>query len=309
MTDTTNDLDEIIIEEPVLTAVEPTDRDLPTVCIYHAKCADGFTAAWIVRQKYPEADFFPASYTKEPPDVVGKRCIIVDFAYSPEILRTMIEDSEEFVLLDHHKTAKEAGVGDLPGCHLDMQRSGAGLAWDYFFHGNRPKIVDYVEDRDLWRWKLKNSRAISAYISCQKQSFIEWDRVSGELEYAYDIVRGKGQAILDAENTHIDTLMADAYFANFNGHDNVLVVNCGIDRFNSEIGNRAARHEDADFGLVWHHKEDGRVKISFRSTEEKTDVSVVAQELGGGGHRNAAAAYVRLEDFFNMLTPQKPKSH
>lgn len=304
-----SDIDTEELPRPQLQVTEPTDADLPTVCIYHAKCSDGFTAAWVVRKKYPDADFFPASYTKDPPDVTGKRCIIVDFAYSPEILRTMIEDSAEFVLLDHHKTAKEAGVGDLPGCHLDMQRSGAGITWDYFFEGNRPKIVDFVEDRDLWRWKLEDSRAVSAYISCQKQTFNGWDKLAGEIEYAYSTTVGKGQAVLDAENTHIDTLMADAYFVNFNGHDNVLAVNCGIDRFNSEIGNRAANHEDSDFGLVWHHKEDGRVKISFRSIEEKADVSVVAAECGGGGHRNASAAYMPLDQFLKALTKQNPKSH
>lgn len=289
--------------------IELTDKDIPTVVIYHAKCGDGFTAAWVVRKKYPNADFFPASYTKPPPEVTGKRCVIVDFSYDPLILKTMIEDSEEFVLLDHHKTAKEAGIDELPGCYLDMQRSGAGMAWDYFFEGNRPKIVDYVEDMDLWRWKLENSREMMAYVGTQKATFNNWDRVAGEIEYAADIVYGKGKAILESERVHIDTLMQDAYFANFNGHDNVLVVNCGVDRFNSEIGNRAAAHEDADFGLVWHHKEDGRVKISFRSSQEKTDVSVVAKDIGGGGHRNAAAAYIELKDFLSKLVPQKPKSH
>jgi oligoribonuclease NrnB/cAMP/cGMP phosphodiesterase (DHH superfamily) len=293
-----------------LTVVEPTDKDLPTTVIYHAKCADGFTAAWVVRKKYPDADFFPASYTKDPPDVKGRRCIIVDFSFKPEVLKKIIKDSKEFILLDHHKTAKEAGVDDLPGCHIDTQRSGCGLAWDHFFEGNRPRVVDFVEDRDLWRWKLDDAREVSAYISIQKQTFNIWDRVSGEIEYAYASVVNRGRAILDAENTHIDTLLQDAYFANFNGHDNVLIVNCGVDRFNSEIGSRAADHEDADFGLVWHHKSDGRVKVSFRSSEEKADVSIVASELGGGGHRNASAAYVEdLSTFLSMLTPMDPKSH
>jgi hypothetical protein len=37
---------------------------------------------------------------------------------------------------------------------FDMNRSGAGLAWDYFQPmTSRLRFIDYLEDRDLWRFR------------------------------------------------------------------------------------------------------------------------------------------------------------
>ena len=39
--------------------------------------------------------------------------------------------------------------------HFDMNHSGARLAWDYFHPGKEPpKFINYIEDCDLWAWKL-----------------------------------------------------------------------------------------------------------------------------------------------------------
>src|SRR6185503_5178352 len=35
---------------------------------------------------------------------------------------------------------------------FDMQRSGAGITWDWFSRGAlRPSFINFCEDRDLWR--------------------------------------------------------------------------------------------------------------------------------------------------------------
>ena len=59
---------------------------------------------------------------------------------------------------------------------FDMGRSGAVLAWDYFFGGPstgrpRPWIVEYVQDRDLWAWKLPRSKEVSAYLRSLEANF------------------------------------------------------------------------------------------------------------------------------------------
>ena len=52
-----------------------------TLCIYHANCADGFGAAWIVRKALGPAavTFHAATYHREPPDARGRDVIMVDF--------------------------------------------------------------------------------------------------------------------------------------------------------------------------------------------------------------------------------------
>jgi hypothetical protein len=44
-----------------------------------------------------------------------------------------------------------------------MKMSGATISWD-FFHGEKPvpAMLRYIEDCDIWRWALLNSKEFSA---------------------------------------------------------------------------------------------------------------------------------------------------
>lgn len=124
-----------------------------TICIYHANCADGFTAAWCVRYALGDTvEFIPAEYGSEPPDVAGAHVIIVDFSYKRPVLERMAQDARTILVLDHHKTAQADLAGmpapssdwtwqiSLEGSHValfDMDRSGAQMAWDFFCGGAR----------------------------------------------------------------------------------------------------------------------------------------------------------------------------
>lgn len=78
------------------------------------------------------------------------------------------------VILDHHKTALEAKIeGENVVKVLDMERSGATIAYDYFkekildktLHREFERVrllFDYIEDGDLWRWRLENSKSFSS---------------------------------------------------------------------------------------------------------------------------------------------------
>src|SRR5438309_9630563 len=146
--------------------------------IYHGACRDGFTAAWVAAMRHPGADFQAGYFGNKAPSVIGRSVVILDFSYPREVLETMAREAEELVLLDHHKTA-EADLAGLPYAHFDMERSGAGLAWDYFFPGEpRPWLVDYVEDRDLWRFRLPDSKAVNAYLSVLPFDFAAWRQAS-----------------------------------------------------------------------------------------------------------------------------------
>ena len=52
------------------------------LCIYHANCPDGFTAAWAVRRALgaDKVDFHPGFYHKEPPNAQGRDVVLVDFS-------------------------------------------------------------------------------------------------------------------------------------------------------------------------------------------------------------------------------------
>lgn len=78
--------------------------------------------------------------------------------------------------MDHHKTAFELferpAVGnvsfDIDNClvNLDMDRSGATMALDHWqpksLTDEQRQMFLYIEDADLWRWKLPDSRKFHA---------------------------------------------------------------------------------------------------------------------------------------------------
>ena len=138
-----------------------------SLCIYHGNCADGFGAAWVVRKALGEIDFHPGKYQEPPPDVTGKDVVMVDFSYKRPVLLEMAEKANSILILDHHKTSAEDLV-DLPAnviAKFDMNHSGAMLTWEHFFPGQEPPpLLLHIEDRDLWRFALQNTRQIQASV-------------------------------------------------------------------------------------------------------------------------------------------------
>lgn len=54
--------------------------------------------------------------------------------------------------------------------------------------------------------------------------------------------------------------------------------------------------KDTDFGIIMEERDSGTLSVSFRS-RSGFDVSVIAKELGGGGHKAAAGARIEGMDF------------
>lgn len=251
--------------------------------IYHASCADGFTAAWVAWTRYGDgAEYIAANYGDEPPEALGEDILILDFSYPRRHLEYMASVADSIRVVDHHKTAQAELLG-LPFCTFDMNRSGAGLAWDVLRpEAPRPALVNYVEDRDLWRWSLPNSREVSAWLSSWKPEFTRWSELSTQLELDRESAVSQGSAILRALDGYVDGLSTKAGRATIGGHD-VPVINTthGV----SELVGKLAEGEP--FAVGWFQRGDGKFIYSLRSRGD-FDVSAVAKQFGGGGHRNAA---------------------
>lgn len=261
--------------------------------IYHGGgCFDGFCAAWLFHRATPDAEFIAAKYGEPPPHhsaLSGKQIHIVDFSYKRDVLADMAQVCNRVVVLDHHKTA-EAELKDLvlPGLSVtfDMNKSGGRLVWDYLCDGwlfsfcPRPWLVDYTEDRDLWRWALPHSREINAALRTYPLKFEEWDRLS--LLDPTDLI-AEGKAILRCERQVIDTHVRNAREIELAGHK-IKAVNATT--LFSEIAGELA--ESGPFGACYFDRGDGKRQWSLRSRGDGLDVSEIAKQFGGGGHRNAA---------------------
>lgn len=254
--------------------------------IYHGHCWDGFCAAWVFWKKYPRAEFVSALYGDDPPVVLGRNVAIVDFSFSREIILQLHEQAKSLIVLDHHKTAEEA-LKDLDFCIFDAHKSGARLAWDYVHGTPPPWLVSYVEDRDLWRWQLPDSREVNAALRCEPLEFTTWDAFVGDDARSFftppiRMVRD-GAAILRCE-AGIVASKVDQSHAVCVGDRQWQVANATT--LISETAGEFAKRSEV--GCCWFEKPDGTRVYSLRSEKGGPDVSAIAKQFGGGGHMNAA---------------------
>lgn len=292
------------------------------ICIYHGNCADGFTAAWVVwkyARMYPDmpVEFVPGVYGQQPPEVGGADVIMVDFSYKRSVLLNMAAQARSILILDHHMTAAvdlagfpepadvdgdqcwgahmsavAAGLAGrnrgMPSVLFDMDRSGAQIAWDFFFSGlPRPALVDYVADRDLWRFKMPDSRAVAAAMFSFEYDFAVWNGLNDALGglHTFAGLVTAGEAIERKHHKDIAELVKvtrrEMVIAGFR----VPVANLPY-TMASDAAHLMA--EDAPFAACYFDRADGQRVFSLRSHEAGADVGAIAAHYGGGGHKHAA---------------------
>lgn len=289
--------------------------ELQTVVIYHAGCFDGFCAAWLMYQVFPDAEFVPAQYGQDQPDVSGKRVFIVDFSYKRSVMLDLIQQCRgRLVVLDHHKTAQAELDGitlecyrdvldELPYVLFDMDKSGGRLAWEYLcaFHQvvdkikgcgywlhKAPWLVDYTEDRDLWRHALPDTHEINATLRSFEFNFELWNEWIVNPEQTMDEFLVVGRGILRAKQIIVNLLVAKAYQMELGG---VMVPVVNATCYASEVAAELAKGKP--FAGVYFVQGNQRV-WSLRSDENGMDVSAIAKTHGGGGHEHSAGFQERL---------------
>jgi oligoribonuclease NrnB/cAMP/cGMP phosphodiesterase (DHH superfamily) len=270
---------------------------MSTLCIYHAQCADGFGAAYVVMKALGGIEFLAAEYGSEPPDVSGKEVILVDFSYPRDVLLAMAAQAESILILDHHHTAQQELV-DLPQnvvAIFDRDHSGAMLAYRHFFpaSGTPHALLWHIEDRDLWRFEIPGTREVMAAVFSYPYEFPVWDRL---MVTGTSVLAAEGAAILRSQQQDIATILAltrrELVIA---GH---RVPAANMPRTLCSDAAEAMTEGHLFVALYWDEP-DGR-KFSLRSAIDGIDVSRIAQQYGGGGHRHAAGfkiGFARAAEF------------
>ncbi len=277
--------------------------------VYHSPCPDGYCSAWIANKFLKNAEFVGINYGQDNKikEIVNERVdkdtnvYILDFSFKPEILEKFIQKSNRLVLLDHHKTA-EADLRDLIQenektiIRFDMSKSGARLSWEYFSNGQEvPKLVQYIEDRDLWKWVLPYSKEINTALFSYETTFETLDRLDIRMQTKNDLLglTGEGTAILKYSNKLVQSLLRNKFEVTLHGHK-MFVVNTSV--LQSEVAGELAKLSECGVGACFYNAEHDLIRWALRSTENGADVSEIARSMSpnGGGHRNAAGFEIRI---------------
>jgi hypothetical protein len=258
-------------------------EEMKRVIVYHDKCHDGITALWVAMLAYPGAEPYAGNYDV-PPDLDrlrGADVLIVDFSWKRVPLLSIKEAAASLRVIDHHKTAQAelAGIG---GCDFDMERSGAGLAWDLLFDCSRPPLIDYVEDRDLWRFRLPQCREVHA--ACNSHP-LTLEARGALMRRPIPELAAEGAAILRYHDKLVVGAAQHATTMTLGGHT-VPALACPVIEMTSDLGHTLAR--GVPFAVVYTDRPDGSRLYSLRSADDGLDVSEIAKAYGGGGHKHAA---------------------
>ena len=279
---------------PLLLQHAPDLNDPQPLVIYHGrKCPDGFAAglaAWLFYSG--KAQFLPLDHgditsVEQLPALAGRAVYILDFSFSPELMRAIDERAGKLVMLDHHKSAAEKLSGFACRCgvvHFDMHKSGARLAWEFFQPGTPvPDLVRFVEDRDLWAWRYPESAGFLAALDMEPLDFARWAEIAAFTPVQLTGFMARGQAMDEKFSKLAADIAEGAQPVTFNGQRGLMVNAPGV--FHSLIGNILSV-KSGNFALMWQVGKEGDVKVGLRS-QRNFDCIPLAESMGGGGHAQA----------------------
>ena len=272
------------------------------VVIYHDQCRDGFGAAYAAWKKFGDSASYVPRKTQDPvPEgLEGKEIYIVDYSYNKAQLNELVAKNKSVVVIDHHATSKDA-VTSFEGNVFDIEHSGAVLAWQYFHpHTEVPKLLLYVEDHDLWLFKMEFNREFGAALGEYDQDFETWDRLVENLNDRDDFSKflSMGETLARFEDKLVQKLLAFKERIVFEGQE-MYAVNCSR-LYRSIVANQLALLNKEKGGIemaIVYYRYDGKVHCSLRSNGD-VDVSTMAEKYGGGGHKNAAS--IRVDSFEHL---------
>jgi len=294
---------------PLQLLLAPSLNDPQPLVIYHGrKCPDGFAsalAAWLFYEG--NAEFLPLDHgdiksVDDLPELSGRAVYILDFSFSPELMRGIDERAAKLVMLDHHKSAAEKLTGFACRCgvvHFDMDKSGARLAWE-FFHpvAPVPDLVRFVEDRDIWTWHYPESAGFLAALDMEPFDFARWAEIAAFSPAQLTDFMARGQAMDEKFKKLVTDMAEGAQPVSFNGQSGLMVNVPGV--FHSLIGNMLSE-KSGTFALMGHVGKSGGVKVGLRS-QRSFDCIPLAESMGGGGHAQACGFKMGTERLPELLS-------
>lgn len=280
--------------------------------VFHKNCPDGEAGLWVFKKKF-KCDIDDI-YGQEPGcenlDLSSlleekNRIYFIDICPSEEILSLLLKNGNDIVILDHHKTNKQTVEKFTKEKNLfaefDMNRSGCQIAWDYFFpeEPERPEFLDYIADRDLWHWKLKNSQEINGGIQFYgldkfDEYFNHWDEWKPMLIEMGTIIEQKS---LDKISNIIEKKTFEKLFKNDPDTKVLLTFNTDY-TLTSKLGNLMCECDDIiKFAVIVTGIDFDKKKYSLSLRSKNFDVSEVAKIYGGGGHHCASGCVMDFDTF------------
>ena len=258
---------------------------------YHAPCRDGFTGAYAAWRYYgDQATYHPVFHKKPLPELSADTEFldVIDFALTTDQFLDYQNrlGVNNILILDHHLETQQNLV-NRPGVVVDLNRSGAMIAYQHYFEDDNPPLLyQYVQDCDLSTWALENTQEINAVIAACKQNWDSWRKLEHELENNFAEQVQWGQIIVNHHRHLSQEAVESAFFTTIGGFSVPVAERSAPNRQLTEA--LFNKFPDAPFVATYKQRGD-EVFWSLRSAnQDEFDVGQIARDYGGGGHPGAA---------------------
>jgi oligoribonuclease NrnB/cAMP/cGMP phosphodiesterase (DHH superfamily) len=263
--------------------------------LYHGKCPDGFGGAYAAWKKFGDAaTYIPVGYGEPIPEGLdGKEVYIVDFCYElPGQIEDITSRAKRLVVLDHHESNRPRVEGVKEHVY-DAKRSGATIAWSYF-HPDEPvpHFMTYLEDGDLYKYALPETRDIFSYLLTLPYEFAAWDALREQIEdpKGREELIQKSKAYTEFFKSLSHMSIERAKKVRFEGHEVYFVATHPAQTMKSYVGNELYK-KLPPFALIVTAHPNG-FGVSIRGDAKVIDVSKIAEKYGGGGHPGSAGFFI-----------------
>jgi uncharacterized protein len=292
--------------------------DKRTILIYHHDDNDGLCSAAVAANYYNRNEFaikFVAiNYGKElwnqEEIEAAEKVWLLDFT-SDKMDEFVKACGSKLTWIDHHKTAMEKfpglwNSGNIPG-NRSIEKAACVLTWEYIHPEDiRPPVaVACIGDKDIWKFEYVETKAFSAGFSLMVKTpdDIVWDVLLGSSSEYEDTVNKMisiGELLLEAQNYKLQKAFERGIDCTFQNWKARLVNTTGNI---SDLGEFIYKKPEYDIAIMWQAVEN-MVVFSLRSDSgnpDSPDCAEIAQQYGGGGHRNAAGFQKKNMDFPSLL--------
>lgn len=278
------------------------------ICYYHNRDLDGFCCGAIMRRKFPNAQFVGYDYGQPFEQFVGEEIIMADVSLPMVTMLKVAQASNyRFTWIDHHASAimdyqDFFGATETPiTAVLQDGIAACEIAWKYFFPDEEmPFAVKLLGEYDTWRnqdahiWETMilpfqyGMRQI-----CNSLETFPVYLFESKIHTEVPKITENGALILSyqAQQDEMSCRLA-AFEKTFKGL-RAICLNTGT-------------RNSQTFKSVWDEsKHDIMLPFSFNgkkwtfsiyTTKDEIDCSVLAKEMGGGGHKKAAGFEVETID-------------
>lgn len=282
--------------------------------VYHGGCTDGVAGAWCFWSKYMNKNSEKLVYGKHGeniPDAKGKNVLFVDIAPDITYLSELLKVANHVRVLDHHASTKPLldVKADNFSIVLDMDRSGAQIAWDEAFpNTTRPWYIEDIADRDLWKWSIPDSKnSTQGIFSKGLASNVEkFDNIQHMSRQYFTFVGSILNDNLDRQCKKICDRAISCTLTVEEKKYRVKVVECDSE-FISEVGNRLVKDAECDFSVMYRFDfTKNEWWLSLRASQSSDiDLVCIAKYLdpAGGGHKKAAGATLRSVSILDHFVP------